>query len=36
MYNDEYLPDRALFYIILNGNFKVSSMKFSKRKDKHL
>ena len=32
---DEYIPERAIFYIILNGNFKVSSLRFNKRKKKN-
>ena len=30
----EYYPDKAQFYIILNGFFKVNSLKFNKRKKK--
>ena len=28
----EFIEDKAKFYIILNGNFKVSSLRFNKRK----
>ena len=28
----EYDEEKAFFYIILNGNFKVSCLKFNKRK----
>ena len=28
----QYYPDKAQFYIILNGNFKVVSLKFNERK----
>ena len=30
--HDEYDEEKAFFYIILNGNFKVSCLKFNKRK----
>ena len=28
----EYDPEKAKFYIILNGNFKVSNLRFNARK----
>ena len=31
----EWYEDKAKFYIILNGNFKVSSQRFNKRKKEH-
>ena len=33
--DNEYYEDKAKFYIILNGNFKVSSQRFNKRKKEH-
>ena len=29
---NEYIKESALFYIILNGTFKASSLRFNKRK----
>ena len=29
-----YIEDKAYFYIILNGSFKVSSLRFNKNKKK--
>ena len=31
--DDTWFEDRAKFYIILNGTFKVSSLRFNKRKN---
>ena len=33
---DSYDEEKAFFYIILNGNFKVSSLKFNKRKKEEI
>lgn len=39
IFNDDeefptFIEDKAKFYIILNGNFKVSSLRFNKRNKK--
>ncbi len=34
MQTDEFLPDKAFFYIILNGDFKVSGLNFNKKAKK--
>jgi len=31
-FSDEYDDETAFFYIILSGNFKVSSFRFNKKK----
>ena len=33
---ENYDEEKAFFYIILNGNFKVSSLKFNKRKKEEI
>ena len=35
-FNGNYDEEKAFFYIILNGNFKVSSLKFNKRKKEEI
>ncbi len=34
MQTDEFITDKAFFYIILNGDFKVSGLNFNKKAKK--